>query len=45
MAGGLKILFSEMDPAEVRLARVVIIERGAKVFRKNPRVPHLVRAL
>jgi hypothetical protein len=42
----LKELSSEMDPAEIRLIRQVIIEeRGAEVFRKNPPVPHPVRAL
>ncbi len=36
----LKVLSSEMDPAEIRLIR-----RGTEVFRKNPHVPFPVRAL
>jgi hypothetical protein len=37
----LKVLSSEMDPAEIGLIEV-ITERGAEVFRKNPPVPHPV---
>jgi hypothetical protein len=41
-----KVLSSEMDLAEIRLIlKVVIKERGAEVFRKNPPIPHPVRSL
>jgi hypothetical protein len=43
---GLKVLSSEMDPAEIRFIRKAFVkEKGADVFRKNPPVPHPVRAL
>jgi hypothetical protein len=42
----LKVLSSEMDPAEIRfIPKVVIKEKGAEVFRQNLPVPHPVRAL
>jgi hypothetical protein len=42
----LKILSSEMDLAERRLIRYVVIkERGVVVFYKNPPVPHPLGAL
>jgi hypothetical protein len=42
----LKVLPSEMDTAEIRLLRKVVIkERGAEVFWKNPPAPHPLRAL
>jgi hypothetical protein len=42
----LKVLSSEMDTAEIRLIRKVVIkERGAAFFKKNPPAPHLLRAL
>jgi len=41
----LKVLPSEMDKAEIRLLRKVVIkERGAEVFWKNPPAPHPLRA-
>ena len=41
-----KVLPSEMDPAEIRLLRQVIIKgRGAEGFQKNPPAPHPPRAL
>ncbi len=42
----LKELSSEMDLAKIRLIRKVLIkERGAVVFWKNPPVPYPVKAL
>ncbi len=42
----LKVLYSEMDPAEIRLIQYVIIkERGVEVFWKNMPAPHPLRAL
>ncbi len=44
----IKVLSSEMDPAEIRLIRQVVIkERGTEVFRKNLPIVHtcIVRAL
>ncbi len=37
----LKVLSSKMDPAEIMLIRLVIKERGAENFRKNPPSPVL----
>jgi hypothetical protein len=40
------VLSSEMDPAEIRLIRKVVIEeRGEEMFWKNPPAPHPLRAL
>jgi hypothetical protein len=42
----LKVLSSEMDPAEIGLNRQVVIkERGAEVYWKNPPTPHPLKAL
>ncbi len=42
----LKILSCEMDPSEIRLLRYIVVkERCAEVYRKNPPVPHPVRVL
>ncbi len=42
----LKVLSSEMDPAESRLIRKVVLkEKGVAVFKKNPPAPHPLRAL
>jgi hypothetical protein len=40
----LKVLSSEMDPAEIRLIRWIFI-KGSKAFYKNPPTPHPPRAL
>ncbi len=41
-----KGIASEMDLAEIRLIRKVVIkERGTAVFQKNPPAPHPLRAL
>ncbi len=43
-----KVMSSEMDPAEFRFMRKVVIkEWGAEIKKKiqNPRVPHVVRSL
>ncbi len=42
----LKVLSSEMDPANIRLIRQIFIKgRGAAFFQKNPPVPHCLKAL
>jgi len=37
----LKVLSSEIDPADIRLIK----ERGAAVKKKNPHLPHPLQAL
>jgi hypothetical protein len=42
----LKVLSSEMDPAEIKLIQTVVIkERGKSIFKKNSPAPHHLRAL
>ncbi len=43
---GLKVLSSEMDPAEIRLILQIFIKgRGAAAFQKNSHGPHCVKTL